>query len=341
MYKTIAEKFDHLGVDNAPGQESQQKEVALDLRGEKLEGPAMDFSHGDVDAHTPTPGSFEVFAEGVKEGGAQAYTPYKGRPAILEMVASRISSFAGVSIVPKSELILTAGTQGALFLAMGSNIMPGDKVAFVEPDYFANRKMVEFFNGEMVPIHMAYEEAKGCSGIDLEELEKAFQDGAKLFIFSNPNNPVGCIYSPEETRRIAAMAKRYGATLIVDELYSRQVYPGLPYTHLCAQEDLQRLQPGCPEDLVQRAGRLAGGQSHPASADPRRHSEGHRDRSGGHRPAYGRRQLSVRNHPGTGSFPARLYPHRKRIGWRHRDPGHRIRTPVPAQLPHQFLPGSR
>ena len=229
MYKTIAEKFDHLGVDNAPGQESQQKEVALDLRGEKLEGPAMDFSHGDVDAHTPTPGSFEVFAEGVKEGGAQAYTPYKGRPAILEMVASRISSFAGVSIDPKSELILTAGTQGALFLAMGSNIMPGDKVAFVEPDYF--------FNGEMVPIHMAYEEAKGCSGIDLEELEKAFQDGAKLFIFSNPNNPVGCIYSPEETRRIAAMAKRYGATLIVDELYSRQVYPGLPYTHLCAQED--------------------------------------------------------------------------------------------------------
>ena len=206
MYKTIAEKFDHLGVDNAPGQESQQKEVALDLRGEKLEGPAMDFSHGDVDAHTPTPGSFEVFAEGVKEGGAQAYTPYKGRPAILEMVASRISSFAGVSIVPKSELILTAGTQGALFLAMGSNIMPGDKVAFVEPDYFANRKMVEFFNGEMVPIHMAYEEAKGCSGIDLEELEKAFQDGAKLFIFSNPNNP-------------------------------GQVYPGLPYTHLCAQED--------------------------------------------------------------------------------------------------------
>ena len=67
MYKTIAEKFDHLGVDNAPGQESQQKEVALDLRGEKLEGPAVDFSHGDVDAHTPTPGSFEVFAEGVEE----------------------------------------------------------------------------------------------------------------------------------------------------------------------------------------------------------------------------------------------------------------------------------
>ena len=237
MYQTIEEKFDHLGVDNAPGQESLQKEMKLDLRGERLEGPAVDFSHGDVDAHKPTPGSFEVFCAGVEEGGAQAYTPYRGRAAILEKVASRISAFAGVTLDPKENLILTPGTQGALFLAMGSNIMPGDKVAFVEPDYFANRKMVEFFGGLMCPVHMAYETATGRSGIDLEGLEAAFQDGAKLFIFSNPNNPVGCIYSPEEIAKIARLARQYGATLIVDELYSRQVYPGLEYTHLCAQED--------------------------------------------------------------------------------------------------------
>ena len=56
---TIEEKFETLGIDNAPGQESLQKSVQLELRGEKLEGPMVDFSHGDVDAHQPTPGSFE------------------------------------------------------------------------------------------------------------------------------------------------------------------------------------------------------------------------------------------------------------------------------------------
>lgn len=71
----IVEKFDRLGVDNAPGQESLQKNVVLDLRGPKLEGPAVDFSHGDVDAHTPTPGSFELFAAGVEEGGAPGLYP--------------------------------------------------------------------------------------------------------------------------------------------------------------------------------------------------------------------------------------------------------------------------
>lgn len=240
---TIQEKFARLGIDNAPGQEALQKSQVLELRGEKLEGAPVDFSHGDVDAHVPTPGSFEVFAAGVEEGAAQAYTPYRGRKAILEHVAAKLSAFSGASIDPEQNLILTPGTQGALFLAMGANIVPGDKVAIVEPDYFANRKMVEFFGGEMIPVPMHYETAETGSGIDLDALKAAFEAGAKLFLFSNPNNPVGCIYSREEIRSIAAMAKQYGATLLVDELYSRQVYPGTEYTHLCAQKEI-------PDNLV-------------------------------------------------------------------------------------------
>ena len=73
--------------------------------------------------------------------------------------------------------------------------------------------------------------------------EKVFIDGVKLFIFSNPNNPVGCIYSYEEICEIASLAKKYNVTLIVDELYSRQIYPGITYTHLCAQKEI-------PENLV-------------------------------------------------------------------------------------------
>ena len=240
---TIQEKFARLGIDNAPGQEALQKSQALELRGEKLPGASVDFSHGDVDAHVPTPGSFEVFASGVEEGAAQAYTPYRGRKTILEHVASKLSAFSGAAIDPEQNLILTPGTQGALFLAMGANIVPGDKVAIVEPDYFANRKMVEFFGGEMIPVPMHYETAESGSGIDLDALKAAFEAGAKLFLFSNPNNPVGCIYSREEILSIAAMAKQYGATLLVDELYSRQVYPGIEYTHLCAQKEI-------PDNLI-------------------------------------------------------------------------------------------
>ena len=240
---TIREKFDKLGVDSAPGQEALQKEEDLDLRGEFLPGPAVDFSHGDVDAHVPTPGSFEVFAEGVREGAPMAYTPYRGRRSILEQVAADLSAFTGAAIDPARNIILTPGTQGALFLAMGSNILPGDKVAIVEPDYFANRKMVEFFHGELVPVQMDYRNNREDAGLDLAALEEAFRGGVKLFLFSNPNNPVGCIYSFREITEIAKLAKRYGVTLIVDELYTRQIYPGKTYTHLCAQPEI-------PDNLI-------------------------------------------------------------------------------------------
>ena len=239
----IREKFELLGIDNAPGQESLQKNMALDLSGEKLPGAKVDFSHGDVDAHEPTPGSLGVFVEGFLEGGSQAYTPYRGKKDILEQVAADLAAFSGAPVDPDSELILTPGTQGALFLAMGANVMPGDKVAIVEPDYFANRKMVEFFGGEMVPVQMYYKNVSVGSGIDLAELEKAFQAGVKVFLFSNPNNPVGCVYSFDEIVKIAALAKQYDVTLIVDELYSRQVYPGVKYTHLRAQKEI-------PDNLI-------------------------------------------------------------------------------------------
>lgn len=239
----IAQKFDMLGIDNAPGQESLQKAQTLDLRGEKLDGAFVDFSHGDVDAHKPTPGAFEVFSNGFFEGGAQAYTPYRGRRTVLEHVAEKLSAFNGAKIDPACNLILTPGTQGALFLAMGANVMPGDKVAIVEPDYFANRKMVEFFGGTLCPVRMDWAGVRGKSGIDLTALDTAFKDGARLFLFSNPNNPTGCVYSCDEIRAIAALAKKYNATLIVDELYSRQIYPGVTYTHTAAQKEI-------PDNLI-------------------------------------------------------------------------------------------
>ncbi len=230
---TITEKFQKLGVDNAPGQEVNQQATLLDLRGEPLGGVMVDFSHGDVDAHQPIPGSLDTFIDGFNQGAAQAYTEYKGAISIREDLAKKLETYTG-SQVESSNLIITPGTQGALFLALGSMVTAGDKVAIVVPDYFANRKIVEFFDGELYPIPMDYLLDDSKSGIDLDKLEDAFKDGVKVFLFSNPNNPVGVIYSKEEVEKIAKLADKYGVSLIVDELYSRQIFDNNSYTHLCA-----------------------------------------------------------------------------------------------------------
>lgn len=229
-------KFAGLGADNAPGQEVRQNAEHLKsvMRGDPIPGRPVDFSHGDVDAFTPTPGAFDAWTDGYAEGGKQAYTEYRGDAGIRAQVAQSLADFTGAPVDPVDELIITPGTQGALFLALGSVVDQGTKVAIMEPDYFANRKLVRFFGGEIVPIALHYQGAEP-GGPDLDALEAAFSDGTQVFVFSTPNNPTGLVFSEEAIRRIGELAARHDVTVIVDQLYSRLLYSGETYTHLRAQ----------------------------------------------------------------------------------------------------------
>lgn len=230
----IEEKFSRLGIENAPGQQSFASTAPQ--RGDALPGTPVDFSHGDVDAFEPTPGSFAAFSDAFEAGGRQAYTEYRGAIEIREHVAQKLGPFTGAPVDAHAGMIITPGTQGALFLAIASITARGDKVAIVQPDYFANRKLVEFCEGEVLPIQLNYKESQARAGLDLDQLESAFKAGAKSFLFSNPNNPVGVVYAREEIDDIARLAAAYDVTLIVDQLYSRLLYSGVSYTHLRARK---------------------------------------------------------------------------------------------------------
>ncbi|MGG4775586.1 pyridoxal phosphate-dependent aminotransferase [Paenalcaligenes sp. Me52] len=237
----LDEKFSRLGTDNAPGQEVRQREgtefQAL-LRGETLEGRPVDFSHGDVDAFPPVDNALAVFSDGYHQGGAQAYTEYRGKAAIRHEVAKHLGTFTGSPVDAEEELIITTGTQGALFLAIAACVTRGTKVAIVQPDYFANRKLVSFMEGELVPVQLNYHATRTAAGLDLDQLEAVFKSGVEVFLFSNPNNPTGVVYSREEIVRVAQLAAQYNVTVIVDQLYSRLLYSGEQYTHLRAQPEM-------------------------------------------------------------------------------------------------------
>jgi aspartate/methionine/tyrosine aminotransferase len=231
-------KFEQIGTEHAPGQEVRQGDPlsGAALRGEPLPGVAVDFSHGDVNqtAFPPAPGALDAFIAGEHRGGAQAYTEYRGGAQVREQVARKLAAFTGRPISAAEELIITPGTQGALFLALGATVNAGDRVAIVRPDYFANRKLVVFLGAEVVPVRLDYLACTRKAGLDLTQLEAAFKSGVRTFLFSNPNNPTGVVYSPQEITAIAELANRYGVTVIADELYARLVYSGQTYTHLCA-----------------------------------------------------------------------------------------------------------
>src|SRR6478752_825590 len=162
---SLETKFAALGTDHAPGQEVRLGHGASGaaLRGDPLPGVPVDFSHGDVNqsAFPPAPGALGAFIAGEERGGSQAYTEYRGGAQLREHLARKLGSFTGAPISAAEELIITPGTQGALFLALGATVNTGDRVAIVRPDYFANRKLVSFLGAEVIPVRLDYLNTKG------------------------------------------------------------------------------------------------------------------------------------------------------------------------------------
>lgn len=56
--------------------------------------------------------------------------------------------------------------------------------------------------------------------LDVPGIEKAFQEGVKVYLLCSPQNPVGLIHSESDLRAIAALARKYDAVVISDEIHA-------------------------------------------------------------------------------------------------------------------------
>lgn len=218
-------RFKHMSASHAPGQQP----AAADLgRGMK----PMDFSHGDVDSFPPARDAAEAVQAAMAGGAQWAYSPYRGHAEIRTMLAGRLARLTEREIDPERELLISAGTQAGLFLALSALIERGDDVAIAAPDYFAYRKIAQYLEARPVEVPLSYRNHDCPGELDLEALRRAFAGGARVFVFSNPNNPTGVVYARGHLEEVCAVAAEFDGFVVVDQLYCRQIFDGRSYTHL-------------------------------------------------------------------------------------------------------------
>ena len=70
----------------------------------------------------------------------------------------------------------------------------------------------------------------GSYSMDFADLEEKMSDPqASLMILCNPHNPVGKIWSKEELAKVGQLAKKYGVTVVSDEIHCDLTEPGKGY----------------------------------------------------------------------------------------------------------------
>ena len=111
---------------------------------------------------------------------------------------------------------LTASTSEAYAVLFKAFCNPGDKIAMPMPSYPLLPHLAALEGLEVLPYHLRYQDRWQ---VDLESLHAALQQGARIIVVVQPNNPTGSICSKAEELAITALAERYLVPIIVDEVF--------------------------------------------------------------------------------------------------------------------------
>lgn len=200
-----------------------------------LEAEGRDIVHmeiGEPDFDTPAP--IREAAKQAADAGKTHYTPAVGLPALREAISAYYRSDYGVSVAPE-RIIVTPGASGALLLATGVLVNPGDQVLLADPGYPCNRHFVRLMEGEAVGVAV---DASTDYQLTADLLEQHWTDRTVAVLLASPSNPTGTLVSTESLREMADTVAARGGRLIVDEIYHGLTYGTRAETALGLSDEL-------------------------------------------------------------------------------------------------------
>ncbi|BDG09837.1 pyridoxal phosphate-dependent aminotransferase [Anaeromyxobacter paludicola] len=196
---------------------------AMDVlaRAHALEAAGRSIVHmevGEPDFETPRP-VLERAAR-VTAKGSVPYTQALGLPALREAIARFYAERYHVEVAPE-RIVVTAGASGALLLAMGVLVNPGEEVLMADPCYPCNRQFIRVMGGEPRCLPVGPETRWQPTA---ELLGRHWGERTAAALVASPANPTGTMIDHAELGRIAALVEARGGVLVVDEIYHGLTY---------------------------------------------------------------------------------------------------------------------
>lgn len=190
-------------------------------RARELEAEGRSIIHmevGEPDFDTPQP-VLDAAQRALSEGKTH-YTPALGLAELRQAVADYYRDHHGVEI-PTRRIIITPGASGALLLALGVLLNPGDEVLMADPGYPCNRHFVRFVEGRARTVAVG---AESHYQLTSAQLAAEWRDNTVAAMIATPSNPTGTLIPTEELRAMDALTRERGGRLLVDEIYHGLVY---------------------------------------------------------------------------------------------------------------------
>ena len=144
------------------------------------------------------------------------YTSHAGLKSLREKIAG---DYPHLDHNPE-RVIVTAGSQEALYLALLTLIDEADEVLLPNPGFVAYPTIVKMAGGRTKFYRLP---RKHGFAFDPDEFRRALSPQTKVVVCISPSNPTGRTLSRDDLSFIAEAAREQGAYLISDEIY-RELY---------------------------------------------------------------------------------------------------------------------
>lgn len=109
------------------------------------------------------------------------------------------------------------GGSEANHLTLWSLLEPGDRLAFMVPNYMQGWGLGRHYGEATDVFHLRFVGDRWA--LDLDGLERAVTGKTRVIMVCNPNNPTGHVLTEEEMSAVVSAAERAGAWLVADEIY--------------------------------------------------------------------------------------------------------------------------
>jgi aspartate aminotransferase len=144
------------------------------------------------------------------------YTSHAGLPELRKKVAG---DYPYLNDNPQ-RVVITAGSQEALYLALLTLVDDGDEVLLPNPGFVAYPTIVRMAGGDSRFYRLPRDRD---FGFDAEEFRRALTPRTKVVVCISPSNPTGRTLSLEDLVSIADSLRDHDAYVISDEIY-RDLY---------------------------------------------------------------------------------------------------------------------
>jgi len=154
------------------------------------------------------------------------YGSNRGSETLLDAFLSHIAAI-GLDGYTRLNVATGIGAKHLLYTLAEVLLDEGDAIAFATPYWTSYVDIAEIANARIqllpCPSSQNYK-------LLPEQLDAALRENPRVFLFNNPSNPTGMVYTKAEVEALAKVLVGYPDTwIITDDIYNRMVFDGIGY----------------------------------------------------------------------------------------------------------------